>query len=131
LQQTVVAMRRSTRDRLYRGFDHLLVQKAALEAHLSQSCGELFAIENEVLLYDVTSTYFDQNALRAGEGRRRKGEGFSPHGRGARGRAVRASIFRHPRKEAQSIFVTAANRVMTKHPKPHPRQTRRGFQGDT
>jgi hypothetical protein len=96
LQQTVVAMRRSTRDRLYRGFDHLLVQKAALEAHLSQSCGELFAIENEVLLYDVTSTYFDQNALRAGEGRRRKGEGFSPHGRGARGRARARVNFSSP-----------------------------------
>jgi transposase len=47
------------KDRLYRGLDHLLVHKAALEAHLSQRCGELFAIENEVLLYDVTSTYFE------------------------------------------------------------------------
>src|SRR6201986_1783654 len=45
------------KDRLYRGLDHLLAHKAALEAHLSQRCGELFAIENEVLLYDVTSTY--------------------------------------------------------------------------
>src|SRR6516162_3191954 len=42
-----------TKDRLYRGLDHLLAHKAALEAHLSH-CGELFAIENEVLLYDVT-----------------------------------------------------------------------------
>jgi transposase len=48
-----------TKDRLYRGLDHLLAHKAALEAHLSQRCGELFAIENEVLLYDVTSTYFE------------------------------------------------------------------------
>jgi transposase len=47
------------KDRLYRGLDHLLVHKAALEAHLSRRCGELFAIENEVLLYDVTSTYFE------------------------------------------------------------------------
>jgi transposase len=47
------------KDRLYRGLDHLLVHKAALEAHLSQRCGELFAIQNEVLLYDVTSTYFE------------------------------------------------------------------------
>jgi hypothetical protein len=46
------------KDRLYRGLDHLLVHKAALEAHLTQRCGELFAIQNEVLLYDVTSTYF-------------------------------------------------------------------------
>ena len=36
--------------------------RPALEAHLSQRCGELFAIENEVLLYDVTSTYFEGQA---------------------------------------------------------------------
>jgi transposase len=47
------------KDRLYRGLDHLLAHKAALEAHLSQRCGELFATQNEVLLYDVTSTYFE------------------------------------------------------------------------
>ena len=50
------------KDRLYRGLDHLLAQKEALEAHLSQRCGELFASENEVLLYDVTSTYFEGEA---------------------------------------------------------------------
>jgi transposase len=47
------------KDRLYRALDHLLVHKAALEAHLSRRCGELFAVQNEVLLYDVTSTYFE------------------------------------------------------------------------
>jgi transposase len=51
-----------TKDRLYRGLDHLLAHKAALEAHLSQRCGELFAADNEVLLYDVTSTYFEGQA---------------------------------------------------------------------
>jgi transposase len=51
-----------TKDRLYRGLDHLLAHKAALEAHLSQRCGELFAVTNEVLLYDVTSTYFEGRA---------------------------------------------------------------------
>jgi transposase len=50
------------KDRLYRGLDHLLAHKAALEAHLSRRCGELFAVENEVLLYDVTSTYFEGQA---------------------------------------------------------------------
>jgi transposase len=47
------------KDRLYRGLDRLLAHKATLEGHLSRRCGELFAIENEVLLYDVTSTYFE------------------------------------------------------------------------
>src|SRR6202045_2798150 len=51
-----------SKDRLYRALDHLLAHKAALEAHLSKRCGELFAIQNEVLLYDVTSTYFEGQA---------------------------------------------------------------------
>ncbi len=50
------------KDRLYRALDHLIVHKEALEAHLSRRCGELFAIQNEVLLYDVTSTYFEGQA---------------------------------------------------------------------
>jgi transposase len=53
-----------TKDRLYRALDHLLEHKAALEAHLSKRCGQLFAAENEVLLYDVTSTYFEGQAKR-------------------------------------------------------------------
>src|SRR5665213_475606 len=51
------------KDRQYRALDELLVHKAALEAHLSRRCGELFARENEVLLYDVTSTFFEGHAL--------------------------------------------------------------------
>jgi transposase len=50
------------KDRLYRALDHLVLHKEALEAHLSRRCGELFAIENEVLLYDITSTYFEGQA---------------------------------------------------------------------
>ena len=52
------------KDRLYRSLDHLLIHKAALEAHLAQRCGELFAVHNEVLLDDVTSTYFEGQAPR-------------------------------------------------------------------
>src|SRR6267378_2486689 len=50
------------KDRLYRALDHLILHKKALEAHLSRRCGELFAVQNEVLLYDVTSTYFEGQA---------------------------------------------------------------------
>jgi transposase len=50
------------KDRLYRALDRLLAHKVALEAHLSERCGQLFAIDNEVLLYDVTSTYFEGQA---------------------------------------------------------------------
>jgi transposase len=50
------------KDRLYRALDQLLPHKAALEAHLSKRVGELFAVDNDVLLYDVTSTYFEGQA---------------------------------------------------------------------
>jgi transposase len=53
---------RVNKDRLYRALDRLLPHKAALEAHLSKRVGELFAVDNEVLLYDVTSTYFEGEA---------------------------------------------------------------------
>jgi hypothetical protein len=43
------------KDRLYRALDQLVVHKAAIEARLSRREGELFAVENEVLLYNVTS----------------------------------------------------------------------------
>jgi hypothetical protein len=49
-------------DRLYRALDHLLPHKTALEAHLKQRLGELFALDYELLLYDVTSTYFEGEA---------------------------------------------------------------------
>jgi transposase len=50
------------KDRLYRALDELLPHKGAIEAHLSRRCGELFSIDHEVLLYDVTSTYFEGEA---------------------------------------------------------------------
>jgi transposase len=50
------------KDRLYRALDQLVVHKAAIESHLSRRAGELFAVENEVLLYDVTSAYFEGEA---------------------------------------------------------------------
>jgi transposase len=49
-------------NRLYRGLDALLPHKEALEKFLKQRFGELFAIEYDLLLYDVTSTYFEGQA---------------------------------------------------------------------
>lgn len=49
-------------DRLYRALDRLLPHKRALEEHLKNRLGELFAIEYDLLLYDVTSTYFEGQA---------------------------------------------------------------------
>jgi hypothetical protein len=49
-------------DRLYRALDRLLPHKAALEKHLKQRLGELFQLDYDLLLYDVTSTYFEGGA---------------------------------------------------------------------
>jgi len=46
-------------DRLYRALDQLLPHKQALEKHLKQRLGELFQLDYDLLLYDVTSTYFE------------------------------------------------------------------------
>ena len=49
-------------ERLYRTLDRLLPHKQAIEQHLVKRLGELFAIDYELLLYDVTSTYFEGQA---------------------------------------------------------------------
>jgi len=46
-------------DRLYRALDSLLPHKAKLEKHLKERLGTLFNLEYDLLLYDVTSTYFE------------------------------------------------------------------------
>ena len=49
-------------DRLYRALDQLLPHKEALEKHLKERLGELFELDYDLLLYDVTSTYFEGEA---------------------------------------------------------------------
>jgi transposase len=46
-------------NRLYRGLDQLLPHKRELEAFLKNRLGELFDLEYDLLLYDVTSTFFE------------------------------------------------------------------------
>ena len=45
--------------RLYRALDQLLPHKEALERHLKSRLGTLFDLDYDLLLYDVTSTYFE------------------------------------------------------------------------
>jgi transposase len=45
--------------RLYAGLDQLLPHKEAIEKHLKERLGDLFDLDYELLLYDVTSTYFE------------------------------------------------------------------------
>lgn len=49
-------------DRLYRALDELLPHKAELERRLKNRLGELFGLSYDLLLYDVTSTYFEGQA---------------------------------------------------------------------
>jgi transposase len=46
-------------DRLYAAMDHVLPCKNTVEKHLKGRMGELFNIKYDLLLYDVTSTYFE------------------------------------------------------------------------
>ena len=49
-------------NRLYRALDKLLPHKAEREVFLKEKLGDLFELEYDLLLYDVTSTYFEGEA---------------------------------------------------------------------
>ena len=49
--------------RLYEGLDALLPHKEAIEKHLKERLGDLFDLKYDLLLYDVTSTYFEGECL--------------------------------------------------------------------
>jgi transposase len=54
-----VAAEKVHTDRLYAGLDQLLPHKHSIEKHLKERLGNLFDLDYELLLYDVTSTYFE------------------------------------------------------------------------
>jgi transposase len=54
-----IASEKINDDRLYRALDRLLPHKSALQTHLKNRLGELFELKYDLLLYDVTSTYFE------------------------------------------------------------------------
>jgi len=51
--------REITKDRLYRTLDGLRQAKEAIENDLKEQLGTLFRLEYDVLLYDLTSSYFE------------------------------------------------------------------------
>jgi len=57
-------------DRLYRALDSLLPHKVEMEKHLKGRLGELFNLEYDLLLYDVTSTYFEGECAHNGQAMR-------------------------------------------------------------
>lgn len=52
-----------TKDRLYHISKKLYSEKDALEQHLSVRTNELFDIEDKIILYDLTNTYFEGRKL--------------------------------------------------------------------
>jgi transposase len=58
-----IPVERINDDRLYRTLDKLLPHKEDLEIHLKNRLGELFDLSYDLLLYDITSTYFEGQAL--------------------------------------------------------------------
>ena len=60
-------------DTLYRGLDGLLEHKEALFAHLRTRWSDLFGAKFDVLLYDLTSTYFECDAPESEKDPRRFG----------------------------------------------------------
>ena len=55
---------------LYRCLDKLVAHKDALFKFLGTRWGELFGAKFEVLLYDLTSTYFESDTPRDEDGKR-------------------------------------------------------------
>lgn len=53
---------RVNEDRLYRALDQLRPHKVRLEQHLRERLGTLFQLKYDLLLYDLTSTYFEGRA---------------------------------------------------------------------
>jgi hypothetical protein len=49
-------------NRLYRTLDKILPKKAGFEVHLKNRLGDLFDLKYDLLLYDVTSTFFEGHA---------------------------------------------------------------------
>jgi transposase len=60
-------------DTLYRCLDHLNEHKQGLFSHLQQRWKDLFAAQFDVLLYDLTSTYFESDPPFPEEDKRRFG----------------------------------------------------------
>jgi len=68
----------ASKDRLYRCLDRVLAYKDDLFGHLRQRWQDLFAAEFDVLLYDLTSTYFEGLCQQNPKAR----HGYSRDGRG-------------------------------------------------
>lgn len=63
----------AAKDTLYRALDKLLMHKEALFAFLTERWRDLFGVRYDVLLYDLTSTYFESDPPFGDDDKRRHG----------------------------------------------------------
>ena len=56
-------MTQAGKDRFYRMSDQLMKHREALETHLRDMQGKIFEVDRTVLLYDLTNSYFEGEAL--------------------------------------------------------------------
>jgi hypothetical protein len=106
------------KDKLYRCLDKLVEHKAALFSFLQQRWKALFHAKFEVLLYDLTSTYFESDPPDAGKRRfgysREAAAGAAPAK--AHARSVAAQVGR--RQEGSWSRDLAAHRYRAAGPGP-------------
>ena len=77
--------------------------KESLEKHLKNRLGDLFGLEYDLLLYDVTSTYFEANPPFAEADKRRLG-----HSRDRRSDCVQVVIALVVRRTLRSPAISSA-----------------------
>jgi len=77
-QMLAVAVEKVNAARLYRTLDVILPLKSDIEVHLKERVGELFSPDFDLLLYDITSTYFEGQAKANAQAKR----GYSRDHRG-------------------------------------------------
>lgn len=68
------------KDRLYRALDKIVDLKDELEAHLGKRWKDLFHAQTEVVLYDLTSTYFEGEAEEVEKAKRGYSRDHRPDG---------------------------------------------------
>jgi len=95
------------KDRLYRCLDKLGAHKAALEQHLTRRWRDLFGARFELLLYDLTSTYFEGDAAGVDKAQR----GYSRDPESFRDKQIVLALIVTPEGLPLSYEVFAGNRT--------------------
>ena len=104
-----------TKDRLYRTLDRLLGAQEAIEDDLKEQLGTLFRLDYGLLLYDLTSTYFEGLAEENELARR----GYSRDHRGDCKQIVVALVV------TRDGFPLAHRTLCRQHPRPEDRRDHR------